>query len=216
MWKRLQEQWLKETLERRAVVTELQYRYNMTDAMKALYAALAAAQAEIGTASKNKKNAFFQGSKYADLASVWEAWQEVGPKNGLAVIQLVKDAGERQGVILETILTHKDGGTISAVAFFPADKNSAQAYGSALTYARRYALSALVGVAPDDDDGNAASGKVAPAQDKTEFLSKLDKAYTANRDDLNKLMLLRKEADKVGHGVLVSTIDERMKELRSK
>jgi hypothetical protein len=67
------------------------------------------------------------------------------------------------GVIVETVFIHESGEIFSAGKLHvPATKHDAQGYGSALTYARRYSLMAACGIAPEDDDGNAASRK-APA-----------------------------------------------------
>lgn len=124
----------------------------------ALNAALAKAQATMGTAAKDAVNPHFK-SRYADLASVWEAWRAAGPPQGLAVIQTLLDAPA--GMLrLETVLLHASGEERRSTLTFPVAQSTPQAYGSALTYARRYALSALVGiVADEDDDGNAASGR---------------------------------------------------------
>lgn len=131
-----------------------------SETIGALATALAIAQATIGGAVKDKINPAFK-SKYADLSAVWEAWQAVGPAQGLGVVQMpgAMDAGR---VSLTTILTHKSGEWISETLTIPVTKADAQGYGSALTYARRYALSALAGIAPEDDDGNAAVAKSAP------------------------------------------------------
>ena len=126
----------------------------MSDSIAALSAALAKAQAEIGKALKDSVNPAFK-SKYADLASVWDAWQAVGPANGLAIVQLPGDC--IQGVAsLTTILSHSSGEYMRATMTLPVSKNDAQGVGSATTYLRRYALAAFVGIAPDDDDGNLA------------------------------------------------------------
>jgi hypothetical protein len=89
-------------------------------------------------------------------------------KVGIAVIQsprLVHAGGEAWLVDLETLLTHSSGEFISDVLSVPVTKVDAQGVGSAITYARRYALGAIAGIAPEDDDGNAAvgSGKAADA-----------------------------------------------------
>lgn len=189
------------------------YTPNLDGPKKALYAALAAAQEEIGGAVKGKKNPHF-GQKYADLKSVWDAWQEVGPKNGLAVMQLVLEADGKQGIILETVLTHKDGGEIRSRSFWPAVKNDPQAYGSALTYARRYTLSALVGIAPEDDDGNAASRGVKDAQAE-EDRARFEAAVAKYANDPAKLTLIRDEARKAGLADIVKKIDTMIKELES-
>lgn len=128
---------------------------HMSHAIGALAAALAKAQAELEGAKKDAVNPHFR-SKYADLASVWEAWQAVGPKHGLAIVQTMEPAAAN-GVTLRTTLMHTSGEWVSGVLFVPASKNDAQGFGSATTYARRYALAAMVGIAPEDDDGNAAA-----------------------------------------------------------
>lgn len=121
--------------------------------------ALAKAQAELEGAKKDKTNPAFR-SKYADLGAVWDAWQETGPKHGLAIVQTFEPC--EKGVMLRTTLLHaKSGEWISGVITIPATKQDAQGYGSAATYARRYALSAMVGIAPEDDDGNAAAASTS-------------------------------------------------------
>lgn len=122
-----------------------------------LNAALAIAQAEMGPAIKGRVNPAFK-SKYADLASVIAACAPLG-QHGIAFVQHVHTEGP--AVTVGTVLRHSSGevldcGTMTAVA----KDASPQAIGSVLTYLRRYALMAAVGVAADDDDdGNAASGR---------------------------------------------------------
>ena len=120
-----------------------------------LAAALAKAQARITTAKKDRENPFFKSS-YATLASVWDACRHPLADNGLAVVQTT-EIGADSVVILVTRLIHESGEEV--VSHYPVvpTKNDPQGYGSALTYARRYCLSAMVGVAPEDDDGNEAS-----------------------------------------------------------
>ena len=115
--------------------------------------ALAKAQGQIKGALKDSANPFFK-SKYADLAAVWEACREALSSNGLAVVQLVRS--NEAGVEVETVLACGNE-TIGDVLAMPVAKADAQGVGSAITYARRYALAAIVGVAPEDDDGNAAA-----------------------------------------------------------
>lgn len=116
--------------------------------------AMALAQGQIEGASKGKVNPHFKNS-YADLASVWDACREQLSRNGLAVYQTTSGDGAK--VTVETILAHKSGEWISGRLTMTAQQNTPQAIGSCITYARRYALAAMVGVAPEDDDGNAAS-----------------------------------------------------------
>ena len=130
---------------------------------KAFYAALAKAQAKIEGALKDKTNPGFK-SKYADLGAVWEACREPLTSNGIAVMQFPDYDAENGIVSLQTILTHTDGYDKDFMLSIPVSKRDAQGIGSAITYARRYALMAAVGIAPEDDDGNAAvSGNGVPA-----------------------------------------------------
>ena len=131
-----------------------------------LAAALCKAQAQMEGAKKDATNPHFK-TKYADLAAVWEAIREPLTSNGLSIVQLLRDV--QNGVEVETILLHSSGQQISAVLAMPASKQDAQGYGSAATYARRYALMAMVGVAPEDDDGNAAVGPAGSAGGGSHF-----------------------------------------------
>lgn len=133
-----------------------------SESINDLAAALAKAQAVMAGASKDKTNPAFK-SKYADLASVWDACREALTANGIAVVQMTRPS-EAQEVIVETRLCHSSGQWIEGALAIPVTKNDAQGFGSCLTYARRYALAAAVGVAPDDDDGNAAAAARPPAK----------------------------------------------------
>lgn len=125
--------------------------------------ALAKAQAVVGGAKKDSANPHFK-SKYADLASIWDACRSPLADNGLSVIQAPGPCVESR-MEMTTMLLHASGQFIRETLSIPLAKVDAQGYGSATTYARRYALAAMVGVAPEDDDGNAASqpsASVAP------------------------------------------------------
>ena len=123
--------------------------------MKEISAALVKAQKEFGPALKTSSNPHFR-SKYADLSACVEAVIDGLNNNGIFLMQgshLCED-----GVIVETVFIHESGEQLSAGKLHVvASKQDAQGYGSALTYARRYALMAACGIAPEDDDGNAAS-----------------------------------------------------------
>jgi hypothetical protein len=121
-----------------------------------LAGALAVAQGEITGALKDSENPFFK-SKYADLASVWDACRGPLSKNGLAVVQTT--ISHPDGICVLTTLVHKSGQWIRGELVVKPKDASPQGIGSCLTYMRRYALAAIVGVAQVDDDGNAASGK---------------------------------------------------------
>lgn len=117
-------------------------------------AAYVAAFAELEAATKTANNPHFK-SKYADLPAVIDAIKPHLSKHGLAFMQMPKPS--EGGVSIETVLIHSSGDKLSmGVLFVPANKHDAHGYGSALTYARRYALQTCFGLPTEDDDGNAA------------------------------------------------------------
>ena len=139
-----------------------------SDSIANLTLALSIVQGKMSHAIKDSANPFFK-SKYADLESVWDVCRSLLSENGLAVmqfpgdinfVQLEKDNGDvniATKMSLTTIISHKSGEFISQEMSVPVTKPDAQGAGSALTYMRRYALAAVVGVVQADDDGNAAS-----------------------------------------------------------
>jgi hypothetical protein len=128
--------------------------------MSAIAAAFVQAQRNFAPALKKADNPYF-GSKYADLAVCIEAVIDALHDNGIALIQHTDQSDK--GVIVSTVFMHESGEHMETGSIFvPAAQNSPQAFGSALTYARRYSLMTACGIAPEDDDGNAAS-KPAPA-----------------------------------------------------
>ena len=139
-----------------------------SESIALLAGALAKAQLQIEPASKNATNPHFR-SHYADLASIWDACRGPLNTNGLSIVQFPCD-GEVGRTGLCTMLLHSSGEWISEVVTTRSQKDDPQGLGSALTYLRRYALAAVVGVtATEDDDGNAASTPAnaraaAPAQ----------------------------------------------------
>lgn len=138
---------------------------------KGLYAALAAAQLEMGRALKDSTNPAFK-SKYADLASVCDACMPALNKHGIAVLQPVFD--DESGRYVKTIFVHGDSGeqTECRVPLI-VGKQDMQGYGSAVTYGRRYGLMGMAGIAPEDDDGNAAA-KAAPKADRPKNQDAID------------------------------------------
>lgn len=123
--------------------------------MKNIAAAMVKAQKAFGPALKTHTNPAFR-SKYADLSACVEAVIDALNANGVALMQHSHECAD--GVLVETVFLHESGETLSAGKLHvPAAKKDAQGYGSALTYARRYSLMAACGIAPEDDDGNAAA-----------------------------------------------------------
>ena len=132
-----------------------------SESITSLAAALVKAQAEMGGAVKDSSNPFFK-SKYADLTSVVRAIKEPFAKHGLAYTQFpIRDDN---GVGVVTRLIHESGEWLEGEYILPMVKLDPQAAGSAITYARRYALQAMAGIPTADDDAESAMirGEVAP------------------------------------------------------
>jgi hypothetical protein len=124
--------------------------------------ALVAAQKATESIKKAASNPAFK-SKYADLAHVVEGVVPALNAAGVAVIQSPGNDGDM--VSVTTVLLHESGSSLTGILKLRPSKTDPQGVGSAITYGRRYALLAMSGAAPEDDDGNAASG---PRQERTE------------------------------------------------
>jgi hypothetical protein len=145
--------------------------------MKEIASALVKAQKAFGPALKTATNPHFK-KNYADLAACIEAVVDALNANGIALVQQTSDCSD--GVIVETVFVHESGETFSSGRLHvPASKNDAQGYGSALTYARRYSLMAACGIAPEDDDGNAATKK-KPAIDNNRLSKAIEQIKLGN------------------------------------
>lgn len=123
--------------------------------MKNIATALVKAQKEFGPALKTSTNPHFR-SRYADLSACVEAVIDALNNNGIFLLQKNYDCAD--GIMVETVFVHESGEMLECgIVHFPAVKKDPQGYASALTYGRRYSLMAACGIAPEDDDGNAAS-----------------------------------------------------------
>lgn len=131
---------------------------NTSEEIGELVKALAKAQGAIKPAKRDSTNPYFK-SKYADLTSIWDSCRKELSQNGLVVIQTIKNNNEMVTVL--TTLAHESGQWIRGEISLRPVKNDPQGYGSALTYARRYSLAAIVGIATgeDDDAEDATRGK---------------------------------------------------------
>lgn len=128
-----------------------------SDEIDKISEAFAIAQGEFKPIEKNKENPHFK-SKFADLSSILLATREALSKNGLSITQSPTFQDNRINVISR--LLHKSGQWVETNLSIKPIQDTAQAIGSAVTYGRRYGISALLGVcADDDDDGNEASKK---------------------------------------------------------
>lgn len=130
------------------------------------------AKKEFAPAMKDKANPAFR-SKYADLGACLEAVEDALLNNDIALYQETFE--DASGVTVETVLLHTSGETIrGGKLHVPAAKQDPQGYGSALTYARRYSLMTACGIAPEDDDGNAASRQPAKRPEPAKTPAKVD------------------------------------------
>ena len=131
-----------------------------SDQLNELAAALVIAQSQLRAAPKQSKNPFFNSS-YADLGSVWNVCKKPLADNGLTIIQTCDRSPDKSVLILETTLLHKSGQFITGTMTMPMDKQTPQAMGSAMSYAKRYSLAAMVGVvtAEEDDDAESATSR---------------------------------------------------------
>lgn len=152
-----------------------------SESIKELATALAKAQGQMKPATKSADNPYFK-SKYADLPAVWEAARKALADNGLSVVQSTDCEGDAMYIV--TMLCHSSGEWIKGRYPVKPIKADPQSVGSAITYARRYAFCAIVGVTAEDedDDGNLASGKQETATSRNKRYNKL-KAELMECDD---------------------------------
>jgi hypothetical protein len=165
-------------------------------------AALAAAQAEIKTVVKDRTNPHFK-NRYATLDAIMETVRPVLAKHGLSIVQgctIPSEVdGRLAGFAVETMVLHASGEFLSNMVYMPLAKQSAQDAGSALTYGRRYGVSALLSLATDDDDDGEqavapqrqAAKPVPAAAEATDkqraFLAKLAKSSTLTPAEAKRL-----------------------------
>ena len=158
--------------------------------LKNIYSAFVKAQRGFAPALKTSTNPHFK-SKYADLAACVEAVIDSLNANGIGLVQRTHQ--DDTGVTIETVFLHESGESMSGgTLHVPAPKQDPQGYGSALSYARRYSLMAACGIAPEDDDGNAAS-KAKPRVDSTRIIPATvgagDDLTAARRAELDNVAL---------------------------
>lgn len=154
--------------------TEAGLLYRCSNTLGNLFAALAKAQAEFSSAKTEGFNPHFK-SRYATLESTIEATRDGLAKNELAIVQMPGNYGDN--VAVTTILGHSSGEWIESVVYVAPAKFDAQSLGSVITYLRRYGRAAITGIAPEDDDGEAAVAKPRGLQDRGK------KTATPERDD---------------------------------
>lgn len=135
----------------------------ISDQINELAGALSKAQGAMSAASKDKDNPFFK-SKYADLDSCWDACRKPLSDNNLSVVQAVSNSDDGK-ITVKTILLHESGQFIEDDLSITPVKSDPQGIGSTITYARRYGLMGMVGIAPAEDDGEAGMGRGSKSVD---------------------------------------------------
>jgi hypothetical protein len=136
-----------------------------------LCAALVAAQGGLRPIAKDGKNPAFR-SRYATLDGIMETVRPALAAHGLAVVQGVihpetGEGGRLVGITVETRLVHTSGEWLASVVPVPVAKGDAHGLGSALSYGRRYGISALLALSTDEDDDGNAAAKAPPARSQT-------------------------------------------------
>lgn len=137
---------------------------SQSEQINELAKALCKCQSEMTFAVKDSLNPHFK-SRYADLSAVWDAIRTPLTANGLSISQTMGIASDGRTVMI-SILMHISGQWIKSEIPVINEKNTCQSQGSGITYARRYALAALVGCVQDDDDGNEATSKPIEKKEK--------------------------------------------------
>jgi hypothetical protein len=161
-----------------------------SDKLDKIASALAKAQSEMAGAVKGTSNTFFK-SNYADLKSVWIACKEALHSNDLSVIQSPINSEGRIGVT--TLLLHSSGQYIQGTYTLGVKKqNDPQADGSSITYARRYALAAFVGVCPADDDAEAAMMRGVKETINADQVENINKLISDSGADKRKFLVYYK------------------------
>lgn len=143
---------------------------NKSESVAKISKALAQFQGEVKNPANTETNPFFN-SKYAPLSDILNAVRPLLSKYGLSVLQ--SPSGDGQNIAITTLIVHESGEWIESDPLtLKAEKATAQGAGSAITYARRYALSAMLGISSEDDnDGNAVIENSKPESEKNEDMA---------------------------------------------
>lgn len=174
---------------------------NQSNELNHLATALAKAQASLSAAAKDGKNPHYK-SKYATLQSIWDSAREVLAPNGLSVAQTFQQTDGAKMDITTTLL-HSSGQWIAGTLSMIPQQSTPQGIGSAITYGRRYALAAMLGiVADEDDDGNAASTPATKKLEAKEAYSPTGPMVSGEtKQRLNALCLDANKATKLTHAL---------------
>jgi len=178
-----------------------------SETIAAIAAALSTAQGELSHALKDTMGQIGQQkTKYADLASCWDAAREPLSRNGLAVVQMPSADGPK--VTVTTMLVHKSGEWFKNSIQMTSAQNTPQAIGSCITYGRRYSFCSVVGISPEDDDGAAASGTARGSKEAARAVGDA-KLATMRGDELPEMEPQRQAGNKISFADLPKFKDMR-------
>lgn len=185
-----------------------------SESLGKLAEALAKAQSTMEEAKEDSKNPFFK-SNYADLTSVWRACRKSLTDNGLSVIQTTDIREDK--ILVVTTLMHSSGEWMKGCLPLLLSKNDAQSMGSAITYARRYALAAIAGVCKEGEDDDAEQATVRRENIKDDQIQQLIRAVgsdTEAKDIILKRFSAKAFSDipKDSFATVMSWLESRAKE----
>lgn len=177
-----------------------------SDSIKNIAVALVSAQSQIKFAVKDSTNPHFK-SKYANINSVIDAVKKPLNDNGIAILQSLSPSDDGK-LHLTTRLIHSSGEWIEDTAVCPIQKQDPQGLGSAISYIRRYSLSALCAVYADDDDGQSAALNAA------DYLQKINHSQTLEELQSNyKFVMDEVKNDRTLSKMVIDAKDKRKAEL---
>jgi len=180
-----------------------------SEQLNELATALAKAQGELEGAKMDGTNPFFH-AKYATLSSVWDACRKALSSNGLSVVQTCSVYAGEENLIVETTLLHSNGQWISGEIRMKPSKDDPQGIGSAITYARRYGLSAIVGICPEDDDAESATEhKLKSEPKKVELEKPQPKTFDTSTLEGALKFLEDKYPKKWGHTIVATRLADK-------
>jgi len=172
-----------------------------------LIGALLVVQKGITVVKKNSRNPFFK-SNYADLEGTWAACRQILCDNDLVVTQMPDIAEDGQAVLV-TQISHTSGQWMSSRLPLTPIKQDPQAQGSALTYARRYALQSMIGLSPSDDDGETAMSRNKKTERPRTSNHKNEAMPEPCTDKQKEKVIAMSKACGWDHGRLMSAIYEK-------
>jgi hypothetical protein len=175
----------------------LVYNVGVPESIAALIKSLIACQQEFAPLKKSAKNPHFKNT-FVPLSEVVENVLPVLNKHGLAVTQLPSTLEDGTPALM-TVLMHESGEQLSATMPLMMVKPDPQGQGSAITYARRYALMSVLGLVGDEDDDGTAAVKPAPAREVTQ----LDRA----KAELRKLVVTLPKAEQAQYSWVKTSTD---------